>query len=296
MLNRWIGIAAGFFMLLANAAILYRDVLPDWLAGDPPPSEARLLQPGERHEVQVGIYDAAGRALGTSWTVSSRIGEAGIIGVKTTTLLGPLVLPGGITTPRVRIETTVTYSGTTGSVDTLEFKMHGLGVPILLQCEAMASGEFPCSWQVGTERGSIGLDSRVPAALGDVIRPFQRLPDLYVGRSWRLDLLDPLARILPQLKQTTLALEPVVIRVTAQQTIEHQGSMVEVFVVEGGDAIAWVAPDGRVLRQEVRLPLLGRLVLLDEPYDDHARAAAARATGSRFEYDGNAPAGENNQE
>ena len=105
MLNRWIGIAAGFFMLLANAAILYRDVLPDWLAGDPPPNEARLLQPGERHAVQVGIYDAAGRALGTSWTVSNRVGEAGIIGVKTTTLLESICLPGGITTPRVRIET-----------------------------------------------------------------------------------------------------------------------------------------------------------------------------------------------
>ena len=296
MLNRWIGILTGFFMILANAAIIYRDVLPGWLAGDPPPSEARLLQPGEHRAVQVGIYDAHGRTVGTSWTLSNRVGEAGTVAVKTTTLLEPIFLPGGITTPRVSIETGVNYSGTTGAVDTLDFKMFGLGIPISLRCEAMPSGEFPCDWQVGADTGTLGLDSRVPAALGDVIRPFQRLPNLYVGRSWRLDLLDPLARILPQLGQTGLALEPVVIRVTGRQKIEHQGTLVDAFVVESGDTVAWAAPDGRVLRQEVTLPLLGKLILLDEPYDEHAHRAATWATTNRSGPNDNPSAGEQDQE
>ena len=44
-----------------------------------------------------------------------------------------------------------------------------------------------------------------------------------------------------------------------------------VYLVEGGGAKAWVEPDtGRVLRQEVTVPILGRLILLDEPYDAEA--------------------------
>jgi hypothetical protein len=273
VLNRWIGIACGAFWLLANAAILWRDVVPHWLAGDPPPNEALLLTPGEKRFVQVGIYDDAGRAVGTSWTTSTRVGVGGLVVVKTTTLLKPIALPaaGDLVTPRVRIEIGLTYRAGEASVDSLDFKMLGLGVPVSLEGEAMPSGEFPFTWRVGEYRGKTVLDSRVPAALGDVIRPFDRLPNLYVGRTWQLELLDPLSQIVPQLKQVGLSLEPVLVQVTRRETILHQGEAIDAFVVEGGGATAWVAPDGRVLRQEVVLPLLGKLVLLDEPYDEDAR-------------------------
>jgi uncharacterized protein (DUF697 family) len=273
VLNRWIGIACGTFWLLANVAILWRDVLPHWLAGDPPPNEALLLAPGEKHFVQVGIYDNVGRAVGTSWTTSTRVGVGGLVAVKTTTVLQPIVLPaaGGVVTPRVRVEMGLTYRAGEATVDTLDFKMFGLPVPISLEGEAMPSGEFPFTWRVGDYRGKAMLDSRVPAALGDVIRPFDRLPNLYVGRSWRLDLLDPFSQLVPQLKQADLSLEPILVQVTRRETILHQGRPVDAYVVEGGGATAWVAQDGRVLRQEVVLPLLGKLILRDEPYDEDAR-------------------------
>jgi len=276
MLNRWVGILSAFCMLLANGAIIWRDILPDWLAGDPPPNEALLLSPGEKRFAQVGIYDDDDRTIGKSWTLSHRVGVGGSVNVKTTTVLEPLHLAGGIATPRVRVETSVTYRFNETTVDELEFRMFGLGLPVSLHAEAMPSGEFPCQWQVGSERHKFVLDSRVPVALGDVIRPFDRLPNLYVGRRWRLDLLDPLTQIFPQLRNTPLAPESVSIHVTDRTTISHAGDDVEVFVVEGGGATAWVAPDGRVLRQEVQLPLLGRLILLDEPYDDAARRKAVR--------------------
>jgi hypothetical protein len=290
MLNRWMGIGCAFGMVLANAAIVWRDVLPAWLAGDAPPSEPLSLAPGEKRFVQVGIYDRTGRSLGRSWTRSTRTGVGGLVQVFTTTVLEPIPLPGGITSPRVRVETEVSYRNNQTTVDEVKFNMHGLGVePISLHGEAMPTGEFPFTWQVGTQEGKIVLDSRAPSALGDVIRPFDRLPDLYVGRSWRLDLLDPLSQLLPNLKQTGLGFEPVLIRVTAQELIEHQGKLTEVFVVEGGGATAWVAANGCVLRQEVDLPLVGRLVLLDEPYDDEARRAAVRATFGRPDLPGNSP-------
>jgi hypothetical protein len=279
MLNRWIGIVSALLIVLANAAIVWRDVLPRWLALDPPPTEALALAPGEKRLVQVGIYDDDGRSVGTSWTSSTRVGVGGIATVRTTTVLEPLALPGNVTTPRVLVETGITYRSGQATVDTLDFKMVGLGMPVTLRGEAMPSGEFPLTWQVGEYRGKTVLDSRVPAALGDAIRPFDRLPNLYVGRTWQLELLDPLSHMLPQLKQTGLSLEPILVQVTRRQTLVHQGATVEVFVVEGGGATAWVAPDGRVLRQEVQVPLLGKLVLLDEPYDETARRQAAISVG-----------------
>lgn len=277
MLNRYIGIVAASLMILANAAIICRDVLPDWYAGDPPPSEAVALGAGEERRVQVGIYDEDGHTIGKSWTRSRRTGVGDLVTVLTTTVLQPIQLPGSIRTPRVRVETQVTYRHGSPNVDELDFKMYGLGVPISLNAEAMPTGEFPFTWQVGAERGKLILDSTAPAALGDVIRPFDRLPNLYVGRSWKLKLLDPIAHLLPNAEAAGLALEPVLIQVTARQTITHEGGPVEAFVVEGGGATAWVADDGRVLRQEVNLPLLGRLVLLDESYDGDALEAATRS-------------------
>lgn len=280
MINRWIGILSLFFMILANAAIIWRDILPDWVAGDPPPSPAQLLGPGEEQRVQVGIYrHGTGRQVGTSWTRSRRTGDAGLVMVITHTKLEPITLPGGIVTPQVLVETELTFRPDEARVDELDFQMKGLGMPIALHGEAMPTGEFPFRWQVGARRGEIALDSRAPAALGDVIRPFQRLPNLYVGRSWRLELLDPLKHLLPQIQADDVNLQSVLIRVTGRERIEHRGVELEAFVVEveDGSATAWVAPSGVVLRQEINVPFLGRLVLLDEEYDERARLRAINA-------------------
>lgn len=277
MLNRWIGITLACLMIVANGALVFRDVVPHWMASDPPPSGASLLRDGQESHIQVGIYDRTGRTIGHSWTVSRRSKPGWLVTVKTTTILEHLPLPQGIATPRVRIETTLTYREDARLVDELEFRMFGLGLPIFLHAEAMPSGEFPLQWQVGPQRGQVVLDSRAPAALGDVIRPFDRLPNLYVGRAWRLDLLDPLAQMLPQLGSAGLGLDSILIEVTRKEIIDHQGARIETFVVEGNGAVAWVDRDGRVLRQEVSLPLVGRLILLDEPYDDDAREAAVES-------------------
>jgi hypothetical protein len=277
MLNRWIGILAALVMLAANVALLWRDVLPGWWAGDPPPSAALVLGPGEERQAQVGIYDGAGRTVGKSWTRSRRAGLEGVVQVSVSTVLEPMALPGGLGTPRARIETELTYRRAEATIDELDFRVFGLGLPLSLHGEAMPSGEFPCQWQVGPQRGAAVLDSRAPAALGDVIRPFDRLPNLYVGRSWRLNLLDPLSHLLPQVNTSGLEMEPVLIQVTGKETIEHDGRSVMAYVVEGGGATAWVAEEGTVLRQTVNVPLLGALVLLDEPFDDQARRQALRA-------------------
>lgn len=274
MLNRWVGISSAALMLLANAAIFQRDVLPDWFATDPPRADAYTLQPGEERLAQVGIFDERGRLVGRSWTRSRRPVSADIVITSTTTQLRPVSLPGGVTSPPARIETEVTHKVGVRVVDELSFQVFGLGMPIELRGETMPTGEFPILWKVGPQSGSITLDTTAPAALGDVIRPFDRLPELYVGQSWRLELLNPLKHVLPQLEGRTLGLESVLVQVTGEARIEHGGRTVDVFVVEGGGATAYVGMDGTVLRQVVRVPLLGRLELLDEVYDEEARIRA----------------------
>lgn len=290
MLNRWIGIVSAAGMILANAALLSRDVLPDWRAGDPPPSEPLLLEPGESRQVQVGIHHADGRRLGTSWTCSRRPGADGIVMVTNTTVLDPIPLAGRVATPRVRIEMNLTYRSDEARVDEMKFTIVGLSQPVSIHAETMLSGEFPCKWQIGPQEGKVMLDAQAPVLLGDAIRPFDRLPDLYVGRSWHLKLLDPLAHILPELKTSGLSLETTLVQVTRHEELEHGGQQVDTLVVEGAGATAWVAHDGRVLRQEVTLPLIGRLVLLDEPYDDDARRNAVHARGLSDPPDAGTPA------
>lgn len=100
------------------------------------------------------------------------------------------------------------------------------------------------------------------------VSPFQGGRDLKVGDSWTIQSFHPLTR------------RPVATLVTVEgrERLEHQSAPVECFVLharpallseEGGAGGArpdsygppiwtgWVAPDGRVLREELRLPVLG---------------------------------------
>jgi hypothetical protein len=56
---------------------------------------------------------------------------------------------------------------------------------------------------------------------------------------------------------------------------------VEAFVVEAEGMRAWVTPAGRVIRQEFELPLLGTLLLVEEPYDPFLRGRSSRGQSLR---------------
>jgi hypothetical protein len=277
MVNRCIGITLVGFMLLANVGIFVRDVLPHWVPNDVPPNDAQMLSPGDERFVQVGIYNDDGVRIGTSWTSSQRKAAGEFVGVNTVTIFGPVTLP-AITIPRLRIDSDIILRTSTQRVDEVNIKVYGVDVPIQLKCEAMPTGEFPCHWTVGPQSGDVVLDGELPAMLGDVVRPFDRLPNLYVGQTWRLKLVDPLKALLPQLENSGIEIEPLVFRVTGREKLVWSGREVEVFVVDGGETTAYVDDDGRVLRQEVSVPLLGRLVLIDEPYSDRSREHAAFST------------------
>ncbi len=273
MLNRWIGITCLVFMLGANALLFQRDILPAWLSGDPPDIVDGSDAFGQRRQTQLGIFDDDGRVVGRNWTITEAQGH--FLEIDSSTALYPVLLPNGLATPEVRVDTRLRYRQEDGLLSDLVMTLYGLPTSVRLRGEFVPPDEFACKWKLGQRPGgTFVLDAEATRAIGDVFRPFRRMPGLYVGRTWRLSVLDPLAHILPGLKDQGMLAEPMIVRVTRQETIQHRGTAVETFVVETRRTKAWVAPDGRVLRQEVELPILGRLTLRDEAFDEAAYKVA----------------------
>ncbi|MGD8451109.1 MAG: hypothetical protein PVJ57_04770 [Phycisphaerae bacterium] len=267
MLNRWIGILCTLFMLSANTTLFVRDILPGLLAGDPPELDDLSLEAGTTRRIQTGVFNARDENIGRSWTVSFM--QAGLLNVTSCTRLNPITLPNGLTTPGARIDTELRYRVDDGLLDSMSMSIRGLPVGVTMHGDFIPPDEFACCWRLGkVQRGTFRLSADATRALGDVLRPFTRLPGLYVGRTWRLHLLDPLAQVVPGLRNNDLLAEPILVRVTGTEMIEHRGQQLEVFVVEARRTRAWVDQQGNVLRQEIDVPLLGRLTLRDEPFDD----------------------------
>lgn len=286
MLNRWIGILSILCMLSANFALVWHDFLPVWLADAPPSTDAEMLRSGERRAVQYGIFGAAGGRLGTSWTVSDRYGDT--VHVWSVTAIDTNFLRISSRSGQIVSEIRLRYER--GEPDSLDIAVRGLGFPMRLRGEDF-SGDFACDWQFGEERGKLLLKQDALAGLRDAIRPFDRMPGLYVGRTWQIELFNPLAGVLPGLAGGSSTMGTMLVEVTGKETIDHPrtGAPVEVFVVEAPQARAWVAEDGRVLRQEVDMPVVGTLSLRDEPYEEQAHNAAAHPSWMRQDGEPNQP-------
>ena len=91
-----------------------------------------------------------------------------------------------------------------------------------------------------------------------------------------MELVNPLSGLVPDWGVRNMSTNGLLVRVTKTETIEHRGASVEAFVVEAEGIRAWVTPAGRVIRQEFELPLLGTLLLVEEPFDSTLRGQASR--------------------
>lgn len=272
-MNRTIGLTAFIAMLAANAALLLRDVVPAWTAGDPPAPGGMNVPSGFSRVSQMGILDASRRRFGTIWTTNSRISDDLI--VRSTTMLDVIQKSNDILTPELKIDTDLIYFANS-RLKQIRVEVQGFGMPIRFSGKHAAPDQFRCEWEIDDRSGRYTISADVTRALGQVTRPFESLADLRVGQSWRLELLDPLAGILPGWTGSDMATRHVIVRVVGTEKIVHNDLDVKVFLLEAERIRAWVSPLGAVLRQEVTLPLLGKITLVDEPYDDEARAAARR--------------------
>lgn len=271
MLNRWIGILTFGFMLFANGALVLRDIAPAWLAGDPPRSDTFLLQPGSVVKRQTVILDGEDRPIGYSFTHTSRSAE--LLTVRSWTILDQLPLPKRLPMPQIRIVTEFTYNADS-VLDNMTIRVSGFGVPATIRGEFVPPDSFPCEWQFDETRGTFLLSGAATRQLAESFRPFDTLPGLWVGRVWQMEIMNPLPHLMGGAAGGMIApdegpaSQTVQVRVTRQEAIEHEGRMVNAFVVEADKLTAWVDPGGEILRQEVDMPLLGALKFVSQTYDD----------------------------
>ncbi|MGE3180554.1 MAG: hypothetical protein AB7N71_02920 [Phycisphaerae bacterium] len=265
MLNRWLGIALFALMASANAWLFVRDVLPRWWVGDPPDPITSLIPSGGEDWIQMAIYDAQDKLVGRSWTHISR--QSAVAIHESLTFIYPIRLPArpNMETPALKVEITLTFQENSDNVDELRMVVAGLPLAVGLRGERVSS-QFPCIWQVGEQKGSFILDADATRSLGDALRPFERLTGLEVGQSWRMQILNPMSRLVPGMNSDALEFDTILVRVTREEEIMIRGKIVKALRVEAPQTVGWVGPGGRVLRQEVDLPLIGKLRIEDEPY------------------------------
>ena len=100
--------------------------------------------------------------------------------------------------------------------------------------------------------------------IGDVFRPFASLPELAVGQSWRMQVVNPVSVI----TGIGSRFMPLLVQVTGRETINApDGRQVECFIVEAPSVRAWVDREGLVWVQQVELPVGGQITLRNEPHD-----------------------------
>jgi hypothetical protein len=75
-------------------------------------------------------------------------------------------------------------------------------------------------------------------------------------------------------KGQSLEFQTELAKVVRREIISHEGVKRNCFRIESHGVTAWSDDSGLIVRQEVELPLLGKWIMLDEPYDQQMRREA----------------------
>lgn len=266
---RWLFIAVLGLWLAAMAALFQRDVWPAWTAQDAPRMDARQLgKAGVARQEQFRILDADNQRMGTAWG-DVQVEDSGAATVTSTILIDGMKL-----IPPVRVESRTSFDEQ-GELDKFQLDVYGVPMTSIWVRGERRGIYFPCEMHFGPMHRQANLEMSASRMIGESLRPFAVLPRLHVGQSWRMQVLDPLSAVQGRRSE----FRSVVAEVTGKEFITTEASgRVECFVVEirGQQAKAWVAPDGRVLRQEVAVPGMKRLALEEERYREESRKQAAQ--------------------
>lgn len=250
--------------LAAMSALFVRDVLPGWTAQNPPAMGREQFMVDEQQ--QVAIRKATGERIGTAWDNLTSVGG-------NTAVYATALLEGLKPMPPMLIDS-LTEFDPEGHLDTFRLDIYGVPMTRIKVRGEKRGIYFPVDLQVGPMSHQANLDQAASRMIGDTLRPFSYLPKLAVGQSWRMQMLDPLSML-----RGKTQFNSIVARVVRTERIANPlkpGQQIECFVVETFPASskAWVDGDGRVLLQEADVPMLGKIVVSAEPYDETARNKA----------------------
>lgn len=263
--GRLTGVAIVSGWLVATGWLVHHDLWPVWTAR-PAPSTVRpdWLVPGERLALQAGIYRDNGR-IGSLWTIYQfRPDVMDRVDLFIVEELIPQL-------PSLRVDMQSTYSSA-GLLDSLELELRfdEHAYPVILKGERFPQ-DFAFTLEAGPGRitpFSIPLDSADMVA--QAFQPFTTLPDLHVGQTWKMHVVNPIAA-LTRVGENSV---PLVVRVTGRERIATYLGLRECFVVEAPNATAWVDDDGIVQVQEVRLPVAQPIRMIRERFDEDAFRSA----------------------
>ncbi len=260
---RWFGIAVVLFWGAMMTSLFMHDIWPHWAAGEPPLQMPPEKATKEESRYQSSISSKLGR-IGTSWVrFYNRDGNPL---VHTQTLLDGLPFK----LPPLLVDSELTYTEDK-TLDSLRIQVHGSPIRLELLGENYGM-DFSCELITGPgpdDRLGFKLDADAAAMMSDAFRPFTLLKGLYVGKTWRIRLINPL----PVLQGGKAEFESCLVRVTRRETIQHQGKAVECYKIESRNLRAWANDQGNVLVQEVDLPIFGTLTIRQEPFNDLERLA-----------------------
>lgn len=276
-MRRLTGIIITLVWLGCMAALIQRDVLPYWQAQNPPTQQ---IPDGD---YQVAITNAAGQKVGTTWVTTIRLAESTTIHSLTQLDVRKVssMLPFA---GDMYLTTDLTY-GPAGGLNEFIFLMDSSAIQGRVQ-GVRYDKEFACKATVGAMTQTMTLDAELSKYIGDSMRPFTHLQGLHVGQTWRLRILDPFSMMRGGAADFTTKL----VKVTGRETINHHGRMIACFRIESDGIIAWADESGRVLQQDVLIPLLGRWTITEEPFDDNAKR---RAHSERQVFSNNRPKDKN---
>jgi hypothetical protein len=274
MVNRLFGICVILIWVSSMAGLLVRDVWPAWTAREPPPTPSGELidRIGEKH--QYGIFRSSGARIGTSWTTleartdpSRENGGHDSAFIRSSTYFPSIF---ALQFP-IWVDLNIDLLAD-GTLDNFKFDIEGPPIRVHAEGEAYGS-KLACTFQVGLVRRSFSLEASSSRLIGERFQMFSCLPELRVGQAWRMQVIDPLPAI------TSGQLEPraILVRVTGRETIDTAHGPVEAFVVQTEGARAWIDPAGLVIEQQVDVPLLGRVTIRREDFDELRRERALDA-------------------
>ncbi len=242
--------------------LVWHDIVPAWTAQQPPSVVRREWVGRWGKQAQYGIYGANKIRIGGIWTRysgGSSTDRDDAIYIHDFPMLGPAY-----------IEIRSAFNPE-GRLDEVDIAVLGNWKPIRIHGERYHK-EFAFRVDAGTFQQVFKIDLALAGTFSDMFHPFDAMPDIKVGQSWRMQVFNPVAAVLGVGDRFT----PMLVEVVGREIIHINGGVKDCFVVEAPGVKAWVRRiSGQVLIQEVTLPVGGTFVVKLEPYDADALKQAS---------------------
>lgn len=260
--------ATGFVIvplwLLAMGWLVMHDILPAWTALDVPALKLTDAMKKGSGNTQHVMFDDDGE-IGRIWT-TYLIDESSI---RRDDLIWIDRLPVDVVPLRLTVTSTFTAAGV---LDELTVRIENEDHTFELHGERFDT-DFSFKLDTGTP---VVKAFKVPLSDGSMItaafNPFSTLSDLKVGQRWRVQVFNPVATMMPFGDKFFRML----VEVTGEERLRTPWGERNCLVVESPNARAWVDATGEVIKQELTLPLVGKMTVLREPEFEQEKFVAAK--------------------